>query len=102
MSWESLVVSFGANSPLLTHFNVANKIHGTDAFLLFALCLALDQVCKDGGGKAWGSVCCVKLWVSSSDVTLFRTRLHMDLVSSCRNAAVTSTGLVCVDQEGHF
>lgn len=35
MSWESLVVSFGANSPLLTHFNVANEIHSADSFLLF-------------------------------------------------------------------
>lgn len=31
MSREPLVVSFDANSPLLTHFNVANEVRGADS-----------------------------------------------------------------------
>lgn len=49
MSREPLVVSFDANSPLLTHFNVANEVRGAD---LNPAVLGPEQVCKHRGGAA--------------------------------------------------
>lgn len=49
MSREPLVVSFDANSPLLTHFNVANEVRGGD---LNPAVLGPAQVYKHHGGGA--------------------------------------------------
>lgn len=49
MSREPLVVSFDANSPLLTHFNVANEVCGADSN---PAVLGREQVCKHCGGGA--------------------------------------------------
>lgn len=40
--------NFGANSFLLTYFNMANELRGAGFFIL-APCLALDQVFKENG-----------------------------------------------------
>lgn len=52
MSREPLVVSFDANSPLLTHFNVANEVRGAD---WNPALLGPEQVCKHRGGGGRGA-----------------------------------------------
>lgn len=46
------MVSFAANSRLLTHFNMANEIGAACPFQVFAPCLALRPMCKNGGHVA--------------------------------------------------
>lgn len=44
------MVSFAANSPLLTHFNMENEIRAVCRFRVFASCLALSPMCKKKKG----------------------------------------------------
>lgn len=50
------MVSFAANSPLLTHFNMENEIGAVCRFRVFASCLALSPMCKNGGHVALSAI----------------------------------------------
>lgn len=49
------MVSFAANSPLLTHFNMENEIRAVCRFRVFASCLALCKK-KRGGHVALSAI----------------------------------------------